>query len=128
MNSLKLMILMVGCAVAAAGCESNCSASCRSPGYYLYTPGGLPSPLVEVTADSPCMVTLFGADSGLAQVQVTDDLATQGTVCVLHGRLADGRVATANVTFGQSIGDSCCAGFQASGGEFTVSAGGTDGG
>ncbi|HVV50534.1 MAG TPA: hypothetical protein VHO06_12790 [Polyangia bacterium] len=119
-------IMIAGGAVAAGGCGTR-ECDCVSPGYDLYTPAGLPAALVDVTADPPCVAKLWPGDGGPAQVQVTDDTATQGTVCVLHGHLADGRVATATVTFGQNRGG-CCASFVPSGGEFTLSDAGIDGG
>ena len=122
------MILIFGGAVAAAGCGSKCGhVDCISPGSYLYTPTGLPSALVDVTADFPCIAKLWVGDGGPAQVQVIDDTATQGAVCVLHGRLADGQVVTATVTFGQPTGG-CCVTFMPSGGEFTLSDASTGGG
>ena len=121
------MILIFGGAVAAAGCGTQCNTSCVPPGSYLYTPTGLPSALVDVTADSPCVAKLWVGDGGPAQVQVIDDAATQGAVCALHGRLADGQVVTATVTFGQATGG-CCVSFAPSGGEFTLSDAGTGGG
>jgi hypothetical protein len=124
----SLMFLIVGGAAAAAGCGTKCYTSCLSPGLDLYTPAGLPSPLVDVTAEPPCAAKLFTGDGGPAQVEVTDNAATQGAVCVLHGRLADGRVTMATVTFGQPTGDSCCVGFVPSGGEFTLSDAGIGGG
>jgi hypothetical protein len=129
MKSLRLMLLIFGGAAAVAGCGNKCGgeASCISPGYYLYTPAALPSPLVEVTADSPCDAKLWVGDGGPSQVQVSDDVATQGAVCVLHGRLADGRVVTATVTYGQPTG-SCCVGYAPSGGDFTLSDAGVGGG
>ncbi len=122
------MILVCVGAGAAAGCGNVCNADCISPGFYAYTPTGLPSPLVDVTADSPCLATLFPGDGGQAALTVTDDVATQGAVCVLHGRLADGQVVTATVTFGRSTGGTCCVSFMPSGGDFTLSDAGTDGG
>jgi hypothetical protein len=129
MKTLSFMLLMVGCGALIAGCGTKCNTSCLSPGNYLYTPGNLPSPLVEVTADAPCAAKLFAGDGGSAQVQVTDDSATEGSVCELHGRLADGQVVSAAVTFQHQTGDGCCPGFAASGGAFTpADAGvGTDG-
>lgn len=115
---------MVGCGVLAAGCGTKCNTSCRSPGYYLWTPADLPSPLAELTADAPCAAKLFAGDGGPPQVQVTDDAATEGAVCNLHGRLADGREVSAAVTFENQTGDSCCPGFAASGGAFTFADGG----
>ena len=126
MNVLSLMILIVGGAAAAAGCGRK-ECDCGSPGYDLLTPAGLPSALVEVTADPPCVAKLWPGDGGPAQVQVIDDAATQGAVCVLHGRLADGRVTTATVTFGQEAAPACCAFFPPSGGQFTLSDAGTSG-
>jgi hypothetical protein len=125
---LSLMLLILGGAAAGAGCQTVCTASCASPGSYLYTPTGLHAPLVDVTADPPCVAGLWSVDGGMAQVQVTDDTATQGAVCVLHGHLADGQAVAATVTFGQPTGGSCCSGFAPSGGEFTASDAGTDGG
>ncbi len=84
--------------------------------------------MVDVTADPPCVAKLWPGDGGPTQVQVTDDAATQGAVCVLHGRLADGQVTTATVTFGQQTGGSCCPSFVPSGGEFTLSDAGIGGG
>jgi hypothetical protein len=124
MKTLSFMLLVVGCGALAAGCGTRCNGSCFPPGYDLYTPTNLPSPLVEVTADAPCVAKLFAADGGSAQVQVTDDSATEGSVCNLHGRLADGRVVSAAVTFQNQMGDSCCPGFAASGGSFTLADGG----
>jgi hypothetical protein len=121
------MILIFGTAVVAAGCGNNCpTASCISPGFYAYTPTGLPSPLVDVTADSPCVAKLFPGDGGPAGLTVTDDAATQGAVCVLHGHLGDGQVVTATVTFGRPTG-TCCVSFMPSGGDFTLSDAGTEG-
>jgi hypothetical protein len=129
MGILRVMILIVGCAAIAA-CSGTRECDCISPGYDLYTPAGLPSALVRVTADSPCNVKLWPADGGPAQVQVWDDSATQGSSCVLHGNLADGRAVTATVTFGKNIGDigGCCTSFVPSGGEFTLSDAGISGG
>ncbi|HLK90261.1 MAG TPA: hypothetical protein VKZ18_10225 [Polyangia bacterium] len=115
------MLLAAGAVAAAPGCGTKCNTSCLSPGNYLYTPTGLPAALVDVTADAPCVAKLWPADGGLAQVQVTDDTATSGAVCVLHGHLADGRVVTATVTFGQASSDSCCPTYAASGGQFGLS-------
>lgn len=125
---LGLTILLLTVAAAAVACQRVCNADCASPGYDIYTPAGLPSPLVDVTTDPPCVVNLLPVDGGPAQVQVTDDSATQGAVCVLHGRLADGQTVTATVTFGQASDPSCCPVFPASGGEFTVSDAGISGG
>jgi hypothetical protein len=122
------MILIFGGAVAAAGCGKNCgTVDCVPPGFYDYTPSGLPSTLVDVTADSPCVAKLFPGDGGPAGLTVADDLATQGAVCVLHGHLADGQVVTATVTFGRPTG-TCCVSFMPSAGDFTLSDAGTDGG
>jgi len=123
MKTLSFILLMVGCGALAAGCQTVCNASCASPGYDLYTPTNLPSPLVEVTADSPCAAKLYPGDGGSAQVQVTDDSASEGSVCELHGRLADGRVVSAAVTFRHETG-TCCPSFAASGGAFTLADGG----
>ena len=121
------MILILWGAVAAAGCGNKCGqVDCVSPGFYAYTPTGLPSPLWDVTADAPCVAYLFPGDGGSAGVTVIDDLATQGAVCVLHGHLADGRAVTATVTFGQSTG-TCCVRYMPSGGDFTLSDAGTGG-
>ena len=129
MRILCLMVLIVGGAAAAAGCGNKCGgeASCISPGFYAYTPAGLPSPLVDVTADSPCVAKLFPGDGGPAGLTVTDDTATQGSVCILRGRLADGQVVTATVTVGQPTGG-CCVSFTPRGGEFTLSDAGIGGG
>jgi hypothetical protein len=122
------MILVFGGAAAAAGCQTVCTGSCASPGDYLFTPAGLPAALVDVTADSPCVAKLWPADGGPGEVEVTDDSATSGAICVLRGHLADGQLATATVIFGQSNGDSCCPSFAPSGGKFTLSPAGNDGG
>jgi hypothetical protein len=128
MKLLSLIILIIGGGAAAAGCGTQCNASCISPGFYAYTPTGLPSPLVDVTADSPCVAKLFPGDGGPAGLTVTDDVATQGAVCILHGHLADGQVVTATVTYGQQAVPACCPFFLASGGDFTLSDAGTGGG
>jgi hypothetical protein len=125
---LSSMILILGGGAAAAGCGTQCNTSCAPPGSYLYTPAGLSSALVDVTADPPCVAKLWPGDGGPTQVQLTDDAATQGAVCVLHGRLADGQVATATIAFGQQTGGSCCPFFVPSGGEFTLSDAGIGGG
>ena len=127
MKIVSLIILIVGGAVAAGGCSCP-GASCTSMGSDLYTPTDLPSPLTDLTADPPCAAKLLTRDGGLAQVMVTTESAAQGAVCVLHGRLADGQVATATVTWQQSTGNACCNGFVANGGEFTLSDAGISGG
>jgi hypothetical protein len=121
-----LMILIVGATVAAAGCS--CPGSCTSMGSDLYTPTDLPSPLIDVTADPPCAAQLLPRDGGSAQVMVTTESAVQGATCVLHGHLADGRVAAATITWQQAEGDICCSGFVPSGGGFTLSDAGIGGG
>ncbi len=126
MRFLSLMILIVGGAVAAAGCT--CEGSCTSMGSDLYTPTDLPSPLMDVTADPPCAAKLLTRDGGSAQVMLTTESAAQGAVCVLHGRLADGQAATAIVTWQQTTENTCCNGFVANGGEFTPSDAGIGGG
>jgi hypothetical protein len=97
-------------------------------GVHLYTPAGLPSPLVDVTADPPCTAKLAGGDGGPAQVMVTTESATSGGICVLHGRLADGQATMATVTWQLGTDNRCCNSFLASGGEFTLSDAGTGGG
>jgi hypothetical protein len=62
----------------------------------------------------------------LSLMTVTDDEATQGAVCALLGRLANGQVVMATVTFGQPT-SGCCVTFVPSGGEFTLSDAGTSG-
>lgn len=128
MRDLGLMFLIVAGAAAVTGCGNNCGeADCTPAGFYSYIPAGLPSPLVEVTADSPCVATLFPQGDAPTGLTVTDDTASQGAVCVLHGRLANGQVVTATVTFGRREAG-CCPGFTPSGGQFTLPDSGTDGG
>jgi hypothetical protein len=81
---------------------------------------------MDVTADPPCVAKLIG-DGGSAQVMITTESAAPGAVCVLHGHLADGQVATATVTWQQTTGNACCNGWVATGGEFTLSDAGIGG-
>jgi hypothetical protein len=126
MRGLSLMILIVGVAAAAAGCMSTkCIPTCPPlAGSYLYVPSGLPSPLVNVSADSPCVAKLMPGEGDPAALYVTYDNGTDG-VCILHGGLADGQTVTATVSFVLETGG-CCPGFAVSGGEFALSDAGTD--
>jgi hypothetical protein len=92
----------------------------------LYLPNNLPSPLVAITADSPCEASLIAGNNG-SDVRVEDPNATPGQTltCHLHGRLADGSLVAASVTFQPVSG--CCPTFTATGGNFSPTDAGTDG-
>jgi len=129
MRMLSLLIVILGTGVVAIGCDGECSGTYNCPAgvpFATLSTEGLPSALVEVSADSPCMATLLAADGGAPSVSLVGPASNQTLTCHLHGRLADGRTVAATVSF-QAATVSCCPGFTSSGGDFTLADAGTDG-
>jgi hypothetical protein len=129
MSLFKLLIGVIGVGVIATGCDGKCSGNYGCPAgtpFGTLSAADLPSALVEVTADSPCLATLVPGDGGPASVQVTDTALNETLTCHLHGRLADGRAVAATINF-QAAMISCCPGYVASGAGFVLTDAGTDG-
>jgi hypothetical protein len=123
------MIVTLGFGAVAAGCDGKCSGTYNCPAgipYGTVSTTNLPSALVEVSADPPCTATLVAGDGGAASVMLVDGAANETLTCHLSGRLADGETVVAAITF-QATMISCCPGFVASGGGFSVTDAGTDG-
>jgi hypothetical protein len=124
---------MVGLFVCGAfmetGCiDEQCSTGCPADHLSdLLSTANLPSALVEVVAESPCTATLVSGDDdgGVTSVVVGSDMIKPLT-CHLYGRLADGEMVAATISF-QSDNSSCCPGFVASEGGFTLTDAGLDG-
>lgn len=129
MSLFKLLIGLVGVGGIVAGCDGKCSGTFNCPNDAPFTTlsaSDLPSPMVEVSAESPCTATLVAGDGGAASVQVAGNDLNQTLTCHLHGRLADDRTVTATVTFQQAM-LGCCPGYVASGAGFVLTDAGTDG-
>jgi hypothetical protein len=122
---VSVLVIIVG----AAGCDGKCSGGYSCPAgipYDTLSTTNLPSALVEVSADSPCTATLLPGDGGTASVMVVDGAFNETLTCHLHGRLADGEMVAATINF-QAATISCCPGFVASGGGFSLTDAGADG-
>ena len=129
MSLFGLLIGFIGVGVIATGCDGKCSGNYGCPAdspFGTLSDADLPSALVEVSADSPCIATLIPGDGGAASVQIRDTAFNETLTCHLHGRLADGRTVTATVSF-QAATFGCCSGFVASGAGFVLTDAGTDG-
>jgi hypothetical protein len=129
MNTLSLMIgVLVGGTAIVTGCDGKCSGTYHCPAGIpddSLSTTNLPSALVEVSADAPCTATLVPGDGSAASVQIIDDAFDETLTCHVHGRLADGEAVAATITF-QSATISCCPGYVASGGSFSLSDAGAD--
>jgi hypothetical protein len=127
---VKLIVLsMLVFTMGATGCDGKCSGTYNCPAvdpHYMLSTTNLPSALVEVSADSPCTATLVTGDGGAASVMVVDGAFNETLTCYLHGRLADGETVAATINF-QAATISCCPGFVASGGVFSLTDAGADG-
>ncbi|HVZ85730.1 MAG TPA: hypothetical protein VHG72_02100 [Polyangia bacterium] len=129
MRMLSLLIVILGGGAVAAGCDGKCSGTYNCPAgipYATLSAAGLPSALVDVSADSPCTATLQGGDGGASSVSLVDNDFTQTLTCQVHGRLADGRAVAATVTF-HATTVSCCGSYDATGDAFTLADASTDG-
>jgi hypothetical protein len=130
MINLGLMIgVLVGGMAVVAGCDGNCSGTYHCPegtAYDSISITDLPSALVEVSADAPCTATLVPGDGSAASVDVIGDAFNETLTCHIHGRLADGEAVAATINFHPAT-ISCCAGYAASGGSFSLSDAGADG-
>jgi hypothetical protein len=128
--TLGLMIgFLIGCVAIVTGCEGKCSGTYACPAgipYDSLSTTNLPSALVDVSADAPCTATLVGGDGSAASVQVIDGASSETLTCHVHGRLADGEVVEATINF-QATTNSCCPGYVASGGGFSLNDAGADG-
>jgi hypothetical protein len=116
--------------LGASGCDGKCSGHPQCPAGVpraTLSAAGLPSALVQVSADPPCTATLVAGDGGAASVQVVDDAFNETLTCHLRGRLADGGTVAATVSF-QAATTSCCPSYVSSGGDFLLSDAGIDGG
>jgi hypothetical protein len=69
---------------------------------------------------------LVPGDGSAASVQVIDDAFNETLTCHVHGHLADGETVAATINF-QSATISCCPGYVASGGGFSLTDAGADG-
>jgi hypothetical protein len=130
MKTLGLMIgvLMDGVAIVT-GCDGKCSGTYHCPAgipYDSISTATLPSALVEVSADAPCTATLVPGDGSATSVQVIDNAFNETLTCHVHGHLADGETVTATINF-QSATISCCPGYVASDGGFSLIDAGADG-
>jgi len=65
-------------------------------------------------------------DGSAASVQVVDDAFNETLTCLVHGRLANGDAVEATINF-QSATISCCPGYVASGGGFSLTDAGSRG-
>jgi hypothetical protein len=129
-GTLSLMIgLLTGGVAIVTGCDGKCSGTYNCPAgipYDSLSTTNLPSALVDVSADAPCTATLVGGDGSAASVQVIDGEFNATLTCHVHGRLADGEVVEATINF-QAATISCCPGYVASGGGFSLNDAGADG-
>jgi hypothetical protein len=125
--SIAVAVVVLG---LVAGCSDQCSGTYGCPDdsnpFATLSAQGLSSPLVEVSADSPCTATPSGEDGGMMSVLVVDDAFNETSTCHVHGLLADGRAVSATVTFRAATLE-CCPGFSATGGAFVITDAGTDG-
>jgi hypothetical protein len=131
LSSLLIRSIGIGAVliVSGAGCDGKCAGTHTCPAGAPFTAlsaTGLPSPLVEISADSPCRATLVPVDGGAASIQVVDDAFNETLTCHVHGRLADGRTVPTTVSF-QAAALGCCPGFVATGGDLSLTDAGTDG-
>lgn len=113
----------------ASGCGERCSGVYHCPEgipFATLSTDGLPSPLMEVSADPPCTATLVPGDGGAASVQIVDNRFDETLTCHLHGLLADSRTVAATVSF-QAATIHCCGGFTWRDGRFTLTDAGVDG-
>jgi len=122
---LSMLVFTMG----ATGCDGKCSGTYNCPAgipHDTLSTTNLPSVLVDVSADSPCTATLVPGDGGAASVMVVDGAFNETLTCYLHGRLADGEMVAATINF-QAATISCCPGFVASSGGFSLTDAGADG-
>jgi hypothetical protein len=130
MKTLSLMVgLLVGGVAIMTGCNGKCSGTYNCPAGIpsaSLSTTDLPSALIEVSADAPCTATLVPGDGSAPSVQVIDEAFNETLTCHVHGRLADGGAVAATINF-QSATISCCPGYVASGGGFSLTDAGADG-
>jgi hypothetical protein len=127
-RDLIVGVLMSG-VMTVAGCDGKCVGTYNCPAaipYDTLSTTDLPSALVDVSADTPCTATLVPGDGSASSVQVIDNAFNETLTCHVHGRLANGDAVRATINF-RSATISCCPGYVASGGGFSLSDAGSDG-
>jgi hypothetical protein len=129
-ETLGVMVgVLMGGVMTVAGCDGKCSGTHNCPAgipYDTLSTVDLPSALVDVSADAPCTATLVPGDGSASAVQVIDNAFNETLTCHVHGRLANGDAVGATINF-RSATISCCPGYVASGGGFSLSDAGSDG-
>jgi hypothetical protein len=113
---MSLGVWLVGCLgtfalLGSAGCDGHavCTADCTAAGAVIVQSASM-SPVVSLTADAPCTVSVVPVDGGSQViVGVNEGNPAHSGTCSVHETLSDGTELVATLGWARNGGTGCCA-------------------